>query len=100
MIDIALLTTFIIIFSLFFLNNMEKWIRKNDHRKNFIIKVTDLTILDEIFTQFLNHDISVKNISYDKSDQDNLTINADVILGDRKSTRLNSSHVAISYAVF
>ena len=87
MIDIALLTTFIIIFSLFFLNNMEKWIRKQDHRKNFIIKVTDLTILDEIFTQFLNHDISVKNISYDKSDQDNLTINADVILG--KNTLMN-----------
>src|SRR5690625_7107617 len=26
--------------------------------------------------------------------------NPDVMLGDRKSTRLNSSHVAISYAVF
>src|SRR5207253_5904555 len=25
---------------------------------------------------------------------------ADFVLGDRKSTRLNSSHVAISYAVF
>src|SRR5690625_7125997 len=40
------------------------------------------------------------NKDQEKGDLEDVLQDADVFIGDRKSTRLNSSHVAISYAVF
>lgn len=81
MIDIAILTTLIIVFSLFFLNNVEKWIRKKDERKYLTITTTTISVLDQVFTRFYEHDVSVKNMSYEKNDEDKMIIQADVILG-------------------
>src|SRR5690625_5666729 len=54
-----------------------------------------------------NHDIPVKILDVQNSDTFTSQIHQtlekwkpDLIVQDRKSTRLNSSHVAISYAVF
>src|SRR5690625_6070577 len=41
-----------------------------------------------------------RQIIKEKMSLDELGMDADDLLADRKSTRLNSSHVAISYAVF
>src|SRR5690625_6426895 len=48
----------------------------------------------------LTHFNLVANVNMVTSWMYKLDENAESILGDRKSTRLNSSHVAISYAVF
>src|SRR5699024_11610498 len=51
---------------------------------------------DQFIKQLINKDDTNKLITNDNNNKDN-QINEDV---DRKSTRLNSSHVSISYAVF
>src|SRR5699024_7846530 len=55
MIEIAILTTVIIIFSLLFLNNIEKLIIKKDPRKYLLITVTDINVIDRIFSRFNDH---------------------------------------------
>src|SRR5690625_6840031 len=55
----------------------------------------DMIVTNPPSEQFLQDLYLDKNISQENSDQQ-----LPEVLEDRKSTRLNSSHVAISYAVF
>ena len=67
MIEIAILTTVIIIFSLFFLNNVEKLINKKDNRNYLLITVTNIKVIDRIFSQFNDHNVEVSNINFEKT---------------------------------
>src|SRR5690625_5807381 len=57
------------------------------------VKEEALPVTFESIDAFLNLFISLRWLVL-------LTVIVGTVLGDRKSTRLNSSHVAISYAVF
>lgn len=89
MIDIAILTTIIIVFSLFFLNNIERMIARKGRRHDIEIIVTDVSIIDQIFTQFNSHDVTVKDFQLKKDElTDMVVILTDVGLG--KSTVLEN----------
>jgi len=91
MIDIAILTTIIIFFSLFFLNNIERIISKRGRRRKLEIIVTDLSIVDQIFIHFNSHDVTVRNFHLEKDQSDGsdgaVIIIADISIG--KDTVLN-----------
>src|SRR5699024_12322781 len=64
-------------------------------------------IIRLIFDKYINTTMGVNGIAawlnqqgYQKKKRQNNTLNAFAASLDRKSTRLNSSHVSISYAVF
>src|SRR5690625_6463309 len=61
-----------------------------------------LTFLDKTYrtTAEQNGNFSFELDPLDPGGPYNMEIRADEVIIDRKSTRLNSSHVAISYAVF
>src|SRR5690625_1603251 len=60
-----------------------------------------LTMLsDQIDRELLSQAKHLKVVANLAVGYDNIDLNAANEYGDRKSTRLNSSHVAISYAVF
>ncbi|HHU19920.1 MAG TPA: MgtC/SapB family protein [Bacilli bacterium] len=81
MIEIAILTTVIIIFSLFFLNNVEKLINKKDNRNYLLITVTNIKVIDRIFSQFNDHNVEVSNINFEKTNQDDTVITLDLLPG-------------------
>src|SRR5690625_6337379 len=55
----------------------------------------------KLLLQFIaNHDSMIEQVKMIVPENDNLPLLVDEPRLDRKSTRLNSSHVAISYAVF
>src|SRR5690625_5861759 len=71
----------------------------SDFQKN---SLTDPIEIDSSFQVFPVpiHPVETRNISIDSSWFDSPVPEANIENRDRKSTRLNSSHVAISYAVF
>ncbi|WP_344910911.1 MgtC/SapB family protein [Amphibacillus indicireducens] len=81
MIEIAILTTVIIIFSLFFLNNVEKLINKKDNRNYLLITVTNIKVIDRIFSQFNDHNVEVSNINFEKTNQEDTVITLDLLPG-------------------
>src|SRR5690625_5676233 len=62
--------------------------------------VYELTVTDEESGESNSVDYTVLSVDDPALTIDPETITLDEFIGDRKSTRLNSSHVAISYAVF
>lgn len=81
MIDIAILTTIIIFISLVFLNNVEKIIGKREYRRNFKIIVTDISVVDQIFSRFQLHNIVVKDVHFEKEQDNGMTIISNVLVG-------------------
>src|SRR5258707_7466077 len=65
-----------------------------DGRKVFLYRIQELAYIQKNFLVSLN--VSTKPIALAQ----NLTLSDLVVVVDRKSTRLNSSHANISYAVF
>src|SRR5437868_10985503 len=64
--------------------------------------LTDPKIRDPILAMARANEIPVKQVFEVDASRQTTRVSANVsgLLGDRKSTRLNSSHVSISYAVF
>lgn len=79
MIEIAILTTVIIIFSLLFLNNIEKLISKKDTRKYLLITVTDIKVIDRIFSRFNDHNVEINNINFEKNNQEDTLIRLELL---------------------
>src|SRR3989454_8261465 len=60
------------------------------------VETHDLETAEDVASRFL----PLQSITLDLEDEKNPRINVTVRSEDRKSTRLNSSHLVISYAVF
>ena len=88
MVEIAILTTVIIIFSLFFLNNVEKIINKKDNRNHVLITVTDIDRINHIFSIFKAHDVEVNHINFEKNNQEFTVITVDLLI--TKNTVINN----------
>src|SRR5690625_7129312 len=59
--------------------------------------------ISDIDNTYIGPDVDIEQDAYiypGTTITGNSSIKSDTVIGDRKSTRLNSSHVAISYAVF
>ena len=93
MIEIAILTTGIIVFSLFFLNNVEKLINKKENRKNLVLTVTEVEQINQIFSQFNTYDVTVRSIDFEKKDQADIVIIFDVLIGN--NTVINDLYHAL-----
>ncbi|WP_440897231.1 hypothetical protein ACS127_04450 [Amphibacillus sp. Q70] len=66
--------------SLVFLNNVEK----REYRRNLKITVTEISIVDQIFSQFHSRNIVVKDIHFKKEQSNSMIIISNVLAG--KST--------------
>ena len=87
MVEIAILTTVIIIFSLFFLNNVEKIINKKDDRNHLLITITDIDVINQIFACFQDHNVEVNNINFEKIKQEDTVISIELLIS--KNTVIN-----------
>lgn len=87
MVEIAILTTVIILFSLFFLNNVEKFINKKDNRSHMLITVTDIDVISQIFSRFQDHYVEVNNINFEKNKEEDTVITIDLLTS--KNTVIN-----------
>lgn len=87
MVEIAILTTVIIIFSLFFLNNAEKIINKKDDRNHLLITITDIDVINQIFACFQDHNVEVNNINFEKIKQEDTVISIELLIS--KNTVIN-----------
>ncbi|SDC53103.1 putative Mg2+ transporter-C (MgtC) family protein [Pelagirhabdus alkalitolerans] len=86
MYSIAILTTFIILLSLVFLNNFEKVIAKKHHRVQLEIVMNDLTEIDEIFEKYNDYNLVVKNINIQNEHGENAVVTTDLEIGKNTST--------------
>src|SRR5690625_5464306 len=96
----AVFTTIVILLSLIFLNNFEKLFTKGN--RSIVIEIIALPGLQvtSIVAALEKFNLSIKSVEIVKVENNLRNIFIKVKRRDRKSTRLNSSHVAISYAVF
>ncbi|WP_017473701.1 MgtC/SapB family protein [Amphibacillus jilinensis] len=87
MYSIAILTTTIILLSLVFLNNFERYISKRELRVKLEISMYDFQELDAIFTIYNHFNVIVKNINVDNENEQDTKLKTDVQIG--KNTNIN-----------
>lgn len=56
-------------------------INKKDNRNYLLITVTNIKVIDRIFSQFNDHNVEVSNINFEKTNQDDTVITLDLLPG-------------------
>src|SRR2546430_4925631 len=97
------MTTYEKLFSMFGLNVAQVLLTHDDlqhHERHLNARNTLVTLLDRGVVPVINENDAVSFTELQFGDNDQLSALVACLLPDRKSTRLNSSHSQISYAVF
>ncbi|WP_204439859.1 MgtC/SapB family protein [Amphibacillus cookii] len=87
MYSMAILTTTIILLSLVFLNNFERYISKRELRVKLEILMHNFHELDAIFSIYNHFNVIVKNINVDNGNEQDTKILTDIQIG--KNTNIN-----------